>query len=301
MADDGIPWINPIGGLGDTLMVSGVLKQVVDRDPSKKFNLVRRTKYLSILKGHPAIGRIGYPPKKARIMDVTYWSLETLGPGLQRPYQILARAFGLPTPVEEKLYVPWDLAEDPILHNMIPWKKPNIVIAPASDSPRKVMSPVIWHRLVDFLRADGMFVMQVGRIYDQHIRNAYCLLGLTTPRQLLSLLRKCDLVITSDNFIMHAAHPIDKPAVVLWGPTEHKMYGYPEHIHIQMPKSCKLSKDEDCIGSGKNKGETVYAKPCPMGPRHCLDQVRPEMIHETVKKALWKKPHALPNTAVLPE
>ena len=100
MADDGIPWINPIGGLGDTLMVSGVLKQVVDRDPSKKFHLVRRINYHGILKGHPAIGQIGFPQKNARIMDVTYWSLETLGPGLQRPYQILARAFGLGTPVE---------------------------------------------------------------------------------------------------------------------------------------------------------------------------------------------------------
>ena len=61
-------WINPIGGLGDTLMLSGVLKQVHDREPDKQFNLVRRSGYMSLLKGHPAIRHIGHPPADARLI-----------------------------------------------------------------------------------------------------------------------------------------------------------------------------------------------------------------------------------------
>jgi hypothetical protein len=84
------PWINPIGGLGDMLMVSGILKLVIEEDPLRRFNLVRRTNYLSVFKGHPAVAHIGFPPKEAKIQDVTYWSMEELGPDSQRPFQVLA-------------------------------------------------------------------------------------------------------------------------------------------------------------------------------------------------------------------
>ncbi|MBU1570345.1 MAG: hypothetical protein KKE00_07495, partial [Proteobacteria bacterium] len=104
--NSGISWINPLGGMGDTLMVSGVLKLVIENDPLRRFNLIRRTSYLSILKGHPAIAEIGYAPQDAMIMGTDYWSKEELGPNNQRAFQILARMFGLPSPIEERLYLP---------------------------------------------------------------------------------------------------------------------------------------------------------------------------------------------------
>ena len=282
-----IPWINPIGGLGDMLMLSGVLKLVVDRDPTRRYNLIRRTNYLAFLKGHPAIANIGYPSRDAKIVGVDYWSMETLGRGNQRAFQVLARSFGLVTPVEEHLYVPGEIREDPILTNFIPWKKPTVIIAPASDSPRKMMHPSIWHRLVDLLLAEGFFVMQVGRSRDLHIRNAYSVLGLTTPHQAIGLVKECDLVITSDNFLMHAAHFVGKPAVAIWGATDHEVYGYPEQIHIQTPKGCDLGNDEDCIAPSRNDKGKLYGTPCPHKERHCMDQAKPEMVFEAARKLLF--------------
>jgi len=281
-----ISWINPIGGLGDQLMISGVLKQVVDNYPSKQYNLIRRTNYLSILKGHPAIAGVGFPPKDSKTIGTDYWSIEELGPGDKRPYQVLAREFGLKKPVEEKMYLPDGIDEDPLLNDFLPWKERNILIAPASDSPRKVAHPSIWHRLVDFLLADDFFVVQAGRTKDIHIRNAYSLLGLTTPRQLIGLLSKFDLIVTSDSFIMHAAHLTGTRAVVIWGPTNHEIYGYPEHIHIQMAKNCDLNPYEDCIGPTRNEGGKLYGTPCPLRERHCVDQIKPEVIYDAIKKAL---------------
>jgi hypothetical protein len=285
---NGYPWINPIGGFGDMLMLSGVLKHVVDHDSSQRYNLIRRTNYLAFLKDHPAIAEIGHPPKGAVMARVDYWSMETLGPRESRPYQVLARGFGLPTPIEETLYLPKGLEDDSLLHNIIPWKKLNVAIAPSSDSPRKMMHPQIWHRLVDYLLADGAFVLQVGRLRDQHIRNTYSILGLTTPHQLIVLLNKCDLVITVDNFVMHAAHLVDANAVALWGATNNEIYGYPEQTHLQTPKSCGLDPYDDCIGPARNDGGVLYGTPCPEGEMHCLNRITPEEIYEVIKKALLK-------------
>jgi ADP-heptose:LPS heptosyltransferase len=280
-----LPWINPVGGYGDMLMVAGVLKQVVEQDPARRFNLLRRTRYSIIFKGHEAIVKIGYPKKGEQVLRVDYWAMEELGPGLQRPYQVLARGFGLKTPVQENLYLPEAQAQDKFLEHFLPWKKLNVVIAPASDSPRKAMNPIAWSRLVDYLQAEGALVLQVGLLNEPHIRNAYSVRGITTPQQLIALLRKCDLAITSDNFIMHAAHLAGMPAVVLWGPTLHEVFGYTEQTHLQATRNCEIKKGESCIVSYKNQGGKLYGTPCPLGDRHCINQITPEEIYEACKKA----------------
>jgi ADP-heptose:LPS heptosyltransferase len=281
-------WINPIGGYGDMLMLSGVLKQVHDRDPARMYNLVRRTNYLAILKDHPAIAAVGHPPQGACFKRMDYWAMDKLGGGLQRPYQILAREFGLPTPIDESLYIPGDIDEHDPLLDLVPWGKTTIAIAPASDSPRKVMAPGRWHELTDLLRTDGYFVLQVGRLNDVHIRNAFSLLGLTTPHQLLPVLKKCTLVITSDNFIMHAAHMLGQPAVVLWGATLPIIYGYPEHTHIQMPRTCSIPKSEECISPKHSKNGLQYGTPCPENEDHCMNKMSPTHIMETVLDILTR-------------
>lgn len=286
---NGLPWVNPVGGYGDMLMVSGVLKQVFDQDPLKQFNLVRRTRYLEIFERHESIAEVGFPGKDQEVLGVDYWSMEDLGAGNQRPYQILARAFGLATPVQETLYLPGSPESDPLLHNFLPWKKINIVISPASDSPRKEMAPVIWHRLVDLLLADGAFVMQVGLLREMRIKNTYSVRGLTNPRQLITLLKNCDLVVTMDNFIMHAAHLAGIPSVVMWGPTQHEVYGYSEQVHLQMKPNCELDQGQSCIVSRHNKGGKLYGTPCHLGDNHCMNQVTPETLYEACKNALHSK------------
>lgn len=281
-ADSNELWINPIGGLGDTLMLSGVLKLVYDRDPSKRFNLARRTRYSSILEGHPAIGKVGHPPKDAKIIGTDYWSHETLGPGSQRAFQILARMYGLETPIEEKLYLPVEPEDDAILNKFIPWKEKNVLISPSSESPRKMMHPMAWHIIVEKLKEQGANVMQSGRMNELRIKGAYSLLGITSPRQLIALLRKCQLVITSDNFVMHAAHLTGIPTVAFWGPTDHRVYGYAEQTHLQAPLDHCDQKDA-CIGVGFAQN---YPTPCPLGEHHCINRIPMEEILYKISQRL---------------
>ncbi len=280
--EDLYPWINPVGGYGDMLMVSGVLKLVVERNPDRRFNLVRRTSYLFMFKGHPAIDTVGYPPKDAEIVHTTYWSMEEIGPGTQRPFQILARSFGLPTPIPETLNLPETPDTDPLLMRHLPIAGRRIVISISSDSPRKTIKPDKWDGIVKKLRQDGNTVIQVGRADDLHIRPAVSLLGLTTPGQLVALLRTSDAVITCDNFIMHAAHLARTPAIVIWGPTRYEIYGYDDQVHIQLPKMCDEQESIECIGPKRNNGGRLYGTTCPLGEKHCLDQIDPDRIYEKV-------------------
>ncbi|MEW6387084.1 MAG: radical SAM protein [Thermodesulfobacteriota bacterium] len=275
-----LPWISPIGGLGDTLMISGVLKQVVEKNPSRRFNLVARTKYRPILEGHPAIAHIGHPPPGAGfvIFTTNYWEHEDYQRPGKRAYQVLARIFGLTPPVEERLYVPWEFQDDPVLIKLIPWKERNILICQSSDSPRKQMSLERWEILVEMLARKGLGVFQVGRIKDPYVRGAYSLMGLTSSRQLISLVRHFDAVVTGDNFLMHAAQLCGVPAVVLWGPTSHRVYGYAGQTHLQARTECEYSGG--CIGSGD--GGHLYQIPCPRGPAHCLDELPLEDIYASV-------------------
>lgn len=266
-------WVNPIGGLGDTLMISGALKLAWDREPERRFNLVRRTKYWSLLEGHPAIDVHGAPPVGARLVGTDYWS-EPMGAGEGRAFQILARRFGLATPVPEVLYLPREESLDPVLERIVPWADRNVLVAPASDSPRKEMHPVHWERVVALLRARGCLVLQAGRLRDVHVRGAYSLLGVTTPRQLVALVRRCQLVVTSDSFVMHAAHLAGVPAVVLWGPTDPRVYGYARQRHLAARAGCPEGRA--CIGP--NAGP-VYSTCCHLGPeRHCMNQIGEEPI-----------------------
>ena len=119
---------------------------------------------------------------------------------------------------------------------------------------------------------------------DCYVRGAYNLLGLTTPRQLISLLPHFDAIVTSDNFIMHAAHLCHVPAVVLWGPSSHLVYGYEGQAHFQATPECLSSAG--CIGAGKG---LVYDTPCPE-PVHCMEKFNMDEVGQSVLNIL-KKAH----------
>lgn len=291
VADNGHAWINPIGGLGDMLMVSGVLKQAIDRQPERRWNLVRRTNCLDFLGGHPAIAAVGFPRPGAAIVGTDYWIRERLGPGSARPYQILARMFGLATPVEERLYIPGELEDDPVLEAFVPWRERNVVVAPASDSPRKVLPIHAWEALAGALDRDGIRVLQVGRLRELHVRNAFSLLGLTTPRQAIGLLRHCDLIVTSDSFLMHAAHLVGVPAVVIWGATHHSVYGYREQVHVQARRTCELAEPDDCLGPQRTVGGLSYGTACQLGVDHCLASLDVQELIAIVRDGLASPSH----------
>jgi ADP-heptose:LPS heptosyltransferase len=273
-----LPWINPLGGLGDMLMLSGVLKQIYDTTGKPSHNVVRRSRYTSLFQGNPAIAKIGIPPKGATIVGSDYWSWEPLGPGNQRAYQILARRFGIPTPAKEMLYFPPGPDKNLSITEQIPWGSKNVVIAPNSDSPRKMAPFSFWEILVGMLLQKDFFVAQIGTLDNISINGAYSLLGLTTPQEAIEIIKKADVVITVDNFAMHAAHLCGVKAIVIWGPTSSDIYGYAGQRHIISDKG-HCDNANACLGPGLAQN---YATPCPLKTKQCTALISVEKILESL-------------------
>lgn len=279
-------WINPTGGLGDALMLSGVLKQCIEKDPAIRYNLVRRSIYRTIFAGHPAITRTGYPGDGARIITTHYWAAEQLGSGNQRAYQVLARMFGLSTPIEERLFLPGEIPEDPFLYGLLPDHGRKIVaIAPVSVSPRKMIPLYKWVDLVRKLQENDYFVVQLGDHRDYYIPGTCSLLGQTTPQQLVGFLKRCSVLISIDNFIMHAAHLSGTPALIVWGPTSSEVYGYAGHMHLQTPASeCPMV--DRCLGTHTPEN---YTKLCPLESEHCMNQVTADTLYRMTLELTGKE------------
>lgn len=282
-------WLNPVGGLGDMLMASSVMKLVNDRNPAKKFRIIRRSRFRSFFENHPAVLEIGHPPKDATVVSTMFWKYTDKGkvepgPGLKRPFQLLAKKFGLEVPIEEKFYYPNEVKED-VLFDYIPWKKRNIILAPSSDSHKKNMNPMKWTEITGNLADENTLVIQVGLSHDPPIKNALNVLGLTTPGQLIALLRRCDLLVGADNFVMHAAHLTSTPAVIIWGPTFPEEFGYPGHVHVKPEKECEFIYP--CMGRKNHTEITEYHKPCHLPQEaHCLNFVNVNEVIENVKNLI---------------
>ena len=289
-------WLEPIGGLGDIFMASSILKMKVDRDPSACYNVARRNRFMDFFTNHPGVLQIGHPPIGANMMKTMFWnehadrnSVENLsGPGSRRPFQLLGKKFGLELPIEEEFFFPGDENLGIYLENLIPWKKYNIAISPSSDSDKKNMNLVKWHQLVQMLTThNDVNVIQTGVLKDRYIKGCFSLLGLTSPGQVFGLLRKCQLLITSDNFIMHAAHYTQTPSIVLWGPTITEIFGYPEHIHIKPPDKCDFF--DPCMGRNGHEEINRYHEPCHLPQeKHCMEKISPDDIYSKAMKVLNK-------------
>jgi len=272
--DPNLQWIDPIGGLGDCLFLSSVLHDLWETT-GRTFGLCRKAPYGSFFSGHPAIIRIGSPPPYHPAMKVDYWSYETIGPGNGRPYQVLSRMFGLPTPREERLWIPVSENDfETAAH--YPLQDGFIVLAPTSVSPRKIWAQERWARLADELgRKTGRQLVQVGEENDFQIPGTVSLCGLTSPKQLFAVMAKASLAIVVDAFPLHAAAWAKIPTVALWGASRHDTFGYSFQVNIQAPSPCR----ETCFGPRKYD---IYLSPCDHKDGYCLDNVQ---VDEVLEKA----------------
>lgn len=275
------PWLNLTDGLDAVLMVSGLLRQAIAQDPELRFNLVRRRRCQELLTGHPAIEKVGFPAPEEKIITLNYRMSPVIGVGTDRPYQILGRQLGLTVPMVESFYLPGKLDGIEFLDPFIPWGRQKVVILGTfSDVPCKRFHPMAWHLVVEQLKAQGCFVIQIGEANEVHIRGSYSLLGVLSVRQQLALLKRSDTLVTVDNYLVQAAQLVETPAVVLWGPTSPDVYGYPGQVNLTPSRNtCKES-----ICRTEIDGQWQWQQRCPREELHCMNGIPPEVVVYSVLK-----------------
>ncbi len=102
----------------------------------------------------------------------------------------------------------------------------------------------------------------------------------------MSLIKRCDCLITNDSGPMHIASALQVPVVVIFGPTHPKL-GFaplgPENVVI-----CADVKCSPCSLHGEKR--------CKKKSRECMDLIQPEMVTEAVEKLLQEK-NSIPKEA----
>lgn len=268
-------WLNLRGGVDTVLMVSGLLRQVIEKDPALRFNLVRRRNSQELLSGHPSIETDGFPAKDAKVITLDYGLNPALGAAADRPYQVLARQLGLTTPVAETFYLPGTLEGISFLDSFVPWgKQPVVLLGTFSDTACKRFHPMAWHIVVEQLTAQGCFVVQIGAGNEIHIRGAYSLLGVLSVRQQLALLKRCDTLVTVDNYLVQAAQLAGTQTVALWGPTSPEVYGCAGQVNLTPSKnSCSETTCRTEVD-----GRWQWQQQCPRGELHCMNGIPPDVV-----------------------
>jgi ADP-heptose:LPS heptosyltransferase len=119
-------------------------------------------------------------------------------------------------------------------------------------------------------------------------------MGCTTPKQLLTLLPRFDLIVTLDSFLSHAAKAVGSRCVAIWGATHHLIFGYPDdHFNIQSEPACNQDVENSCFAPRDPSLASmarIYSTECPMKEEHCTNKVTMDVLWETVLKAL-DSPH----------
>ncbi len=263
-------WVNPLGGLGDAVMVSTALKVLHERT-GRQVNMMRRTGRSWLFAGHPAIKEYGNPPRDAIILSTDYWGRDIYGtmPALE----VIFKMFGLgKETLPQSLWINQGDTDETtrlMLATVGIDTVPTVIISPGSDSPRKMLSPERWQQVADRLNQAGLRVIVTG-IGGEHVpAGCYSLAGVTSPRQIVPLAALAKAVITPDSYIAHVAKAVGTPAVVLFGPTNARVYGYDGNINLAADTS-GCPHCHSCLGPHVPDN---YTTECPEGDRRCVDTI----------------------------
>ena len=99
--------------------------------------------------------------------------------------------------------------------------------------------PERWAEVVSEVKQWGFSVAQIGGAQEQPIEGAINLLGTTSPREALALLKYADFFMGIDSVFNHATNAWAKPAVILFGATTPKVWGYPHNVNIYKDLKCQ--------------------------------------------------------------
>ncbi len=111
-----------------------------------------------------------------------------------------------------------------------------IIISPFSNKlgdKQNAKNYPYWRELVGRLRLAGMYVIQLGAGDEPKIgANGY--LYNQKFDEIAKLIRNSHLWLSVDNFLHHLvkAECPEKPGIVIWGPSDPELFGYPEQINV---------------------------------------------------------------------
>lgn len=98
-----------------------------------------------------------------------------------------------------------------------------------------------WEELCIQLRRKGCHITQVAADGDERLQNINALYTGSPLDRVITLAAEASIWISVDNFLPHAVYSVygeTRPGVVLWGPSDPEIFGYPANLNILRSKGC---------------------------------------------------------------
>ena len=98
------------------------------------------------------------------------------------------------------------------------------------------------------------------------------LAGITKLGDAIALIARAEAVVANDSGLLHIAAALNRPVIGLYGPTD------PDHAPPMADVAKSLSLHLDCAPCKERR--------CPLGHRHCMRKMMPEMVWDELKPML---------------
>ena len=137
-----------------------------------------------------------------------------------------------------------------------------------------------WDKIINYIVPShpDLNIIQIGTGQESRIKNTIDLRGKLNFEELCSLVRGAELIISQEGLIPHLAKGFNTKAIVLFGQTSIKCFGYKENINIQGDTKCS-----NCWYSTDN-----WFKECPQKHFDCIsmNSILPSKINSAISSVL---------------
>ena len=117
-----------------------------------------------------------------------------------------------------------------------------------------------WNDVVSGLKLNGVYIYQIGVQGEKKIEGVDEFLVNKSLKDLEVLVKECDTWISVDNFFQHLCYLIDKPGIVLFGPSDPLIFGHKENINLLKDRKF-LRKFQFASWEDISKNDDVFVFP----------------------------------------
>lgn len=211
--DTRLRWVLPSGNLGDTLLLSAVLRAGTEAR-GERFGIVRIPPYTSFFMRHPAIAQIATPPTAEQpVLRTDHWAVDVPPAARSSAYARLSHMIFGSLIGQDR---PWAeiTAEDRAALTGLPFSHAPVLLCPGADPPGDGWPLERWSELAGRLRAvTAAPIVLAGHLRQPRVLGTINVSGILQPRQILALVERAQAAIGVDPFIAQAARMLGTPAL----------------------------------------------------------------------------------------
>lgn len=276
--------IIPGGGLGDILLLTPCLKALKEEKKHHRIIVYGNKKNTEIFLNNPYIDkltRLSLWHNPFDLLRLLLWRKQFIHPrydhlwpslSYRKPAsEIIAEFFGIGLKDKNvQVFLTGD--EDAAARKkMAEYKDPIILQATARASANKHWTWANWEGLVAAM-PEYTFI-QLGADGDEKVRGAVNLLGQTSFREALGLIKYCKSFVGVDSSLAHATNAFGIPGIVLFGASPHEIFSHANNINITKGLRCSPCMD------------ILFKEVCPYNNR-CMTSITVEEVKAALLKQL---------------